>query len=117
MDPKGSDERPAARIPDDVNARKNCGLLCRAGRLPEPSSGLRHEKDEDHFVGTRWDLVEQDDLLLMKAVSRCVDRLRYDMFPPGDMRRASDDYRRTLESHPFRTAVVGQLKPNRDCPF
>jgi phage/plasmid-associated DNA primase len=22
-----------------------------------------------------------------------------------------DDYRRTLESHPFRTAVVGQLKP------
>jgi phage/plasmid-associated DNA primase len=39
------------------------------------------------------------------------NRCGYDMFPPGDMVAPHDDYRRTLESHPFRTAVVGQLKP------
>lgn len=33
------------------------------------------------------------------------------MFSPGDMAVPHDDYRRTLESHPFCTAVVGQLKP------
>jgi hypothetical protein len=62
------------------------------------------------YVGTRWDLVGQDDLLLMKAIQPICDRLRYDMPEPED---GNYDYRRVLENHPFRLGVLSELLPRR----
>ena len=100
-----------AGIPDDVTHAKIAAYFAGLDVFKNHLRVYDTKKMRTTFVGTRWDLVEQDDLLLMKAVQPVCDRLRYDMFPPGYMVEPHDDYRRTLESHPFRTAVVGQLKP------
>lgn len=63
------------------------------------------------FVGTRWDLDDQSNTLLMAALQPVCDRLRYDMFPPEDKASSQKDYRRSLENHLFRTAAVGQIVP------
>jgi phage/plasmid-associated DNA primase len=63
------------------------------------------------FVGTRWDLDDQSNVLLMSALQPVCDRLRYDMFPPACKADNQNDYRRNLENHLFRTAVMGQIVP------
>jgi hypothetical protein len=79
-----------------------------------PSRLTTRKKMRTTVVVTRWDLVERDDLLLIKAVQSVCDRLKYDMFPPRDMIVPHDHYRRTQQSHPLRIAVVGQLKPQSE---
>ena len=63
------------------------------------------------FVGTRWDLDDQSNTLLMGALQPICDRLRHDMFPPEAKADSQGDYRRNLENHLFRTAVLGQIVP------
>ena len=54
------------------------------------------------FVGSRWDLADQSNVLLMAALQPVCDRLRWDLpEPPPTAKR---DYRRVLDSHPFRLA-------------
>jgi len=111
VDPKGLMTNQLPGIPDDVTHAKVAAYFAGLDIFKNHLRVYDTKKMRTTFVGTRWDLVEQDDLLLMKAVQPVCDRLRYDMFHPGDMVVPHDDYRRILESHPFRTAVVGQLKP------
>jgi hypothetical protein len=63
------------------------------------------------FVGTRWDLVDQSNVLLMAALQPVCDRLRWDMPEPW---QSGKDYRRVLESHNFRQGVMQQLVPMLD---
>jgi hypothetical protein len=104
-----SDRLPG--IPDDVTHAKIAAYFAGLDVFKNHLRIYDTKKMITSFVGTRWDLVGQDDLLLMKALQPVCDRLRYDMFPPENMAVPHDDYRRILESHPFRLAVVGQLKP------
>jgi hypothetical protein len=104
-----SDRLPG--IPDDVTHAKIAAYFAGLDVFKNHLRIYDTKKMITTFVGTRWDLVGQDDLLLMKTLQPVCDRLRYDMFPPENMAVPHDDYRRILESHPFRLAVVGQLKP------
>ena len=64
------------------------------------------------FVGTRWDLADQSNVLLMAALQPVCDRLRYEMPEPRSFKKG--DYRRVLDSHPFRISTVQQLVPMLD---
>ncbi len=64
------------------------------------------------FVGSRWDLADQSNVLLMAALQPVCDRLRWDLpEPPPEAKR---DYRRVLDSHPFRLATMQQSVPMLD---
>jgi hypothetical protein len=106
-----SDKLPG--IPDDVTHAKIAAYFVGLDAFKNHLRIYDTKKMQTTFVGTRWDLVDQDDVLLMRALQPVCDRLRYDIFPPEDMAVPHDDYRRTLESHPFRLGVMGQLKPQR----
>lgn len=111
IDPKNlvSDRLPG--IPDD----------CTHAKIAEYFIGLEVAKNHMRiyncgrkrttFVGTRWDLDDQSNTLLMAALQPICDRLRHDMFPPADKILSQKDYRRSLENHLFRTAVMGQIVP------
>ncbi|MBZ5596860.1 MAG: hypothetical protein LAN83_00945 [Acidobacteriia bacterium] len=62
------------------------------------------------FVGTRW-VIEDSEILLMKALQPIFDRLRWDMPEPDDPER---DYRRILDSHSFRRDTAAQIGFMRD---
>src|SRR5262249_9160616 len=64
------------------------------------------------FVGSRWDLADQSNVLLMAALQPVCDRLRWDLPEPWD--KNISDYRRVLESHPFRLATLQQVIPMLD---
>jgi hypothetical protein len=64
------------------------------------------------FVGSRWDLADQGNVLLMGALQPMCDRLRWDMPEPSP--KAKRDYRRVLESHQFRLATMQQIIPMLD---
>jgi D5 N terminal like len=64
------------------------------------------------FVGSRWDLADQSNILLMAALQPVCDRLRWDLPEPSPM--AKRDYRRVLDSHQFRFATVQQVIPMLD---
>ena len=83
-------------------------------RCPEFHNHVRVydvERMRATFVGTRWDLVDQSNTLLMAALQPVCDRLRWDMPEP---RTPLSDYRRILESHNFRQGVMLQLVPTLD---
>lgn len=61
------------------------------------------------FVGSRWDLADQSNVLLMAALQPVCDRLRFDLPEPPP--KAKGDYRRVLESHQFRFATMQQIIP------
>ena len=61
------------------------------------------------FVGSRWDLADQSNVLLMATLQPVCDRLRWDLPEPPP--KAKGDYRRVLDSHPFRLATVQQIIP------
>jgi hypothetical protein len=61
------------------------------------------------FVGSRWDLADQSNVLLMAALQPVCDRLRWDLPEPSP--NAKRDYRRVLDSHPFRLATMQQIIP------
>ena len=64
------------------------------------------------FVGSRWDLADQSNILLMAALQPVCDRLRWEMpEPPPEAKR---DYRRVLDSHQFRFATMQQVVPMLD---
>jgi phage/plasmid-associated DNA primase len=63
------------------------------------------------FVGSRWDLADQSNVLLMAALQPICDRLRFDLPEPAPNKR---DYRRVLESHQFRLATMQQIIPMLD---
>jgi hypothetical protein len=62
------------------------------------------------FVGSRFDLIDQSNVLLMSALQPVCDRLRFDM----PEKRGRPDYRRVLESHPFRSSAMMQTIPMLD---
>lgn len=62
------------------------------------------------FVGTRLDLSDQSNVLLMAALQPVCDRLRWDLPEP----RNGGDYRRVLDAHQFRLATVQQIIPMLD---
>lgn len=64
------------------------------------------------FVGSRWDLADQSNVLLMAALQPVCDRLRWDLPEPSPT--AKRDYRRVLDSHPFRLATMQQTIPMLD---
>jgi hypothetical protein len=64
------------------------------------------------FVGSRWDLADQSNVLLMASLQPVCDRLRFDLPEPGPKEKG--DYRRVLESHQFRFATMQQLIPMLD---
>jgi phage/plasmid-associated DNA primase len=64
------------------------------------------------FVGSRWDLADQSNILLMAALQPVCDRLRWEMPEPPP--KAKRDYRRVLESHQFRFASMQQIVPMLD---
>lgn len=111
VDPKNlvSDRLPG--IPDDCTHAKIAeyflGLDVSRNHVRIYNCGRKRTT----FVGTRWDLDDQSNTLLMAALQPVCDRLRYDMFPPEDKASTQKDYRRSLENHLFRTAVVGQIVP------
>lgn len=111
IDPKNlvSDRLPG--IPDDCTHAKIAeyfvGLDVSRNHMRIYNCGRKRTT----FVGTRWDLDDQSNTLLMAALQPICDRLRYDMFPPEDKAFRERDYRRSLENHLFRTAVVGQIVP------
>jgi predicted PP-loop superfamily ATPase len=61
------------------------------------------------FVGSRWDLADQSNILLMAALQPVCDRLRFDLPEPSPT--AKQDYRRVLESHQFRFSTMQQSVP------
>lgn len=64
------------------------------------------------FVGSRWDLADQNNILLMAALQPVCDRLRLDLPEPPP--KAKVDYRRVLDSHQFRFATMQQIIPMLD---
>ena len=64
------------------------------------------------YVGSRWDLADQSNILLMAALQPVCDRLRWEMPEPPP--KAKQDYRRVLESHQFRFATMQQTIPMLD---
>ena len=64
------------------------------------------------FVGSRWDLADQSNVLLMAALQPVCDRLRFDLPEPAP--NAKRDYRRVLESHQFRLSTMQQVVPMLD---
>jgi hypothetical protein len=64
------------------------------------------------FVGSRWDLADQSNVLLMAASQPVSDRLRWKMPEPSP--GAKRDYRRGMESHQFRFATMQQIIPMLD---
>jgi hypothetical protein len=110
VDPTGRMSSKLQGLPDDSTHAKVADYFAGLDIFKNHLRIYDSKKMRTTYVGTRWDLVGQDDLLLMKAIQPICDRLRYDMPEPEDLGR---DYRRILESHPFRLAVVGELKPRR----
>jgi phage/plasmid-associated DNA primase len=109
VDPTGLMSNKLQGLPDDTTHAKVADYIAGLDVFKNHLRIYDSKKMRTTFVGTRWDLVGQDDLLLMKAIQPICDRLRYDMPEPAEER----DYRRVLESHPFRQAVVEELKPRR----
>ena len=111
IDPKNlvSDRLPG--VPDDCTHSKIAdyfiGLDVSKNHMRIYNCGRKRTT----FVGTRWDLDDQSNTLLMAALQPICDRLRYDMFSPTDKVDSQKDYRRSLENHLFRTAVLGQIVP------
>lgn len=64
------------------------------------------------FVGSRWDLADQSNVLLMAALQPVCDRLRWGLPEPSP--NAKRDYRRVLDSHQFRFATLQQIVPMLD---
>jgi hypothetical protein len=64
------------------------------------------------FVGSRWDLADQSNVLLMAALQPLCDRLRWELPEPSPL--AKRDYRRVLDSHQFRFATLQQVVPMLD---
>jgi hypothetical protein len=108
VDPTGLMTNKLQGLPDDTTHAKVADYIAGLDIFKNHLRIYDSKKMRTTYVGTRWDLVGQDDLLLMKAIQPICDRLRYDMPEPAD-----SDYRRILENHPFRQAVVGELKPRR----
>ena len=109
VDPTGRINSKLQGLPDDTTHAKVADYIAGLDIFKNHLRIYDSKKMRTTYVGTRWDLVGQDDLLLMKAIQPICGRLRYDMPEPTD----ESDYRRVLESHPFRLAVVGELKPRR----
>jgi hypothetical protein len=109
VDPTGRMSSKLQGLPDDSTHAKVADYIAGLDIFKNHLRIYDSKKMRTTYVGTRWDLVGQDDLLLEKAIQPICDRLRYDMPEPAD----PIDYRRILESHPFRLAVVGELKPRR----
>ena len=61
------------------------------------------------FVGSRWDLADQSNVLLMAALQPVCDRLRWEM---PERRSRKGDYRRVMESHQFRQSTLQQVIPD-----
>jgi hypothetical protein len=111
IDPKKlmSDKLPG--IPDDATHAKISTYFVSLDSAKNHLRVYNAGRMRTTFCGTRWDLDDQSNTLLMAALQPVCDRLRYDMFPPGDQADSQRDYRRNLENHLFRTAVLGQIVP------
>lgn len=111
IDPKGlvTDRLPG--IPDDCTHAKIAEYFLSLDVARNHMRIYNCGRKRTTFVATRWDVDDQSNTLLMAALQPVCDRLRYDMFPPTDRPSSQKDYRRSLENHIFRTAVVGQIVP------
>jgi hypothetical protein len=107
VDPRGLMSNKLPGMPDDVTHAKIAEYIVGLDIFKNHLRVYDSKKMRTTYVGTRWDLVGQDDLLLMKAIQPICDRLRYDM--PEFL----GDDRRALESHPFRLGVLAELLPKR----
>ncbi|MFZ0146356.1 MAG: hypothetical protein WAL08_18510 [Candidatus Sulfotelmatobacter sp.] len=107
IDPKGlmSDRLPG--MPNDVTHAKIAEYIAGLDVFKNHLRVYDSKKMRTTYVGTRWDLVCQDDLLLMKTIQPICDRLRYDL--PEFL----EDSRRVVENHNFRQGIVAQLLPKR----
>jgi hypothetical protein len=111
IDPKRlmSDKLPG--IPDDATHAKISTYFVSLDSAKNHLRVYNAGRMRTTFCGTRWDLDDQSNTLLMAALQPVCDRLRYDMFPPFCGTDSQKDYRRNLENHLFRTAVQGQIVP------
>lgn len=111
VDPRGLMSGKLQGLPEDTTHAQIAEYIAGLDVFKNHLRVYDSKKMRITYVGTRWDLVCQDDLLLMKAIQPICDRLRWDLPEPEEL---DHDYRRVLESHPFRLGVVSQLLPKRD---
>jgi hypothetical protein len=111
VDPKNPISDVIPGLPDDVTHARIAAYFMGLDVAKNHLRIYNAKRLRTTFVGTRWDLDDQGNVLLMKALQPVCDRLRYDMFPPGSKVEPQDDYRRVLENHVFRTSTMGQIVP------
>lgn len=113
VDPEGAAKSDLPKLPADATH----SLIARSFRDQCPGFH-NHARIYDAgrmratFVGSRWDLADQSNILLMAALQPVCDRLRFDLPEPSPS--AKRDYRRVLESHQFRFATMQQVVPMLD---
>lgn len=110
VDPRGLMSNKLPSLPQDATHAQIADYITGLDIFKNHLRVYDSKKMRVTYVGTRWDLVGQDDLLLMKAIQPICDRLRHDMPEPDD---PSSDYRRVLENHHFRLGVLSELLPRR----
>ena len=113
VDPNGAAKSDLPKLPSDATH----SLIARYFRdqCPEFHNHARiydAGRMRATFVGSRWDLADQSNVLLMAALQPVFDRLRWDMPEPSP--GAKRDYRRVLDSHQFRLATMQQVIPMLD---
>ena len=113
VDPNGAAKSDLPKLPSDATHSLTAGYF--RDQCPDFHNHARiydAGRMRATFVGSRWDLADQSNVLLMAALQPVFDRLRWDM--PEPLPGAKRDYRRVLDSHQFRLATMQQVIPMLD---